>query len=55
MSHNQVNSTPRLEAFSLQKWIEENRELLKPPVGNRLLYSGEFKVGYWFSLCWSLT
>jgi 3-hydroxyanthranilate 3,4-dioxygenase len=24
--------------FNLQRWIDQNRELLKPPVGNKLLY-----------------
>lgn len=32
--------------FNLQKWIEENRDTLKPPVGNRNLYkeAGDFIV-----------
>ena len=32
--------------FNLQKWIDENRHLLKPPVGNKNLYieSGDFIV-----------
>lgn len=25
-------------AFSLQKWIDENRHLLKPPVGNKVIW-----------------
>lgn len=32
--------------FNLQQWIDENRELLKPPVGNKNLYveSGDYIV-----------
>ena len=32
--------------FNLQKWIDENRDLLKPPVSNKNLYveAGDFIV-----------
>lgn len=30
--------------FHLQSWIEEHRHLLKPPVGNALLYNNEYMV-----------
>ncbi len=35
-----------LKPFHLQRWIEENRDLLKPPVGNKNLYAqaGDFIV-----------
>ena len=35
-----------LAPFNLQKWIDENRDLLKPPVSNKNLYkeAGDFIV-----------
>ena len=35
-----------LAPFNLQKWIDENRDLLKPPVNNKVLYkeAGDFIV-----------
>lgn len=34
------------EPFNLQKWIKENRDILKPPVGNKNLYkdAGDYIV-----------
>ncbi len=31
-------------AFNLQKWIDEHRHLLKPPVGNKCIVDGDFIV-----------
>lgn len=35
-----------LQPFNLQQWIDENRDLLKPPIGNKNLYkqAGDFIV-----------
>ena len=30
--------TDNLKAFSFQKWIDEHRHLLKPPVGNKMVF-----------------
>ncbi|KAJ8907352.1 hypothetical protein NDN08_007466 [Rhodosorus marinus] len=37
-------SGKRLKAFNIKRWIDENREHFKPPVGNKLLFCNEFKV-----------
>ena len=33
-----------MPAFNLQAWIDEHRHLLKPPVGNKCLFDGDFIV-----------
>lgn len=32
---------PRFSPFNFSKWIDDNQEFLKPPVGNKLLHSGD--------------
>src|SRR5947209_13955862 len=33
-----------LAPFNLQRWIEDNRHLLRPPVGNKMLWNSGFMV-----------
>ena|SRR6185295_5078863 len=35
---------PLSAPFNLQKWIDDNRPLLKPPVGNKMIYNDGFMV-----------
>jgi 3-hydroxyanthranilate 3,4-dioxygenase len=35
---------PMLAPFNLKQWIDENRHLLKPPVGNKMAYNGGYMV-----------
>lgn len=33
-----------LEAFNFKKWVDENRHLLKPPVGNQCIVNGDLII-----------
>ncbi len=33
-----------LPTINFKQWIEDNREFLKPPVGNKMVYNGDFIV-----------
>ena len=34
-----MRSHPKLKAFNFEKWIDENADQLKPPVGNKLIHT----------------
>jgi 3-hydroxyanthranilate 3,4-dioxygenase len=34
----------RMSAFNVAAWLAANKEQLRPPVSNKLIYAGEFKV-----------
>ena len=38
------DTMPLLAPFNLHGWIEENRHLLKPPVGNKMMWNSNFMV-----------
>ena len=38
-------SAHNLKALNLQAWIDEHRELLKPPVGNKLIWDDGEQCG----------
>ncbi|HET9679479.1 MAG TPA: 3-hydroxyanthranilate 3,4-dioxygenase, partial [Gammaproteobacteria bacterium] len=33
-----------MKVINYQQWIDDNRHLLKPPVGNKCVYDGDFIV-----------
>ena len=35
---------PLLAPFNLHRWIEDNRHLLKPPIGNKMMWNSGFMV-----------
>jgi 3-hydroxyanthranilate 3,4-dioxygenase len=35
---------PLQAPFNLQQWVDENRHLLKPPVGNKMIWNEQFMV-----------
>src|SRR5579875_1595412 len=35
---------PLFPPFNLQRWIDEHRHLLKPPVGNKCIVDGDFII-----------
>ena len=35
----------RLSAFNFQKWIDEHKHLLKPPVGNQMVFKDADLIG----------
>ena len=40
----QEDAVSNMSVLNLRQWVDDNRHLLKPPVGNKCIYDGDFIV-----------